>query len=198
MPIILEVSLYTRYCHFPDRSHPAVSVTLLFLCYNQVCKVQHRGRSRGTNAVQSIRNQVWRHGVWEGLYVVTEILNRNLCDPHQYWMMYWCEYMTLCSLFRQASSALSNWSFTSDQHSHIMLWWEADKLNSYRIQWNCQSYTLWISPEAREKVINIIFSQTTIFIDWLIGTSCYSIEARQNYSERKVESVQDKQQVAPR
>ncbi|KAG7258769.1 hypothetical protein CRUP_008529, partial [Coryphaenoides rupestris] len=36
--------------------------------------------------------------------------------------------------------------------------------------------------------------QTTIFIDWLIGTSCYKMEARQNYSERKVESVQDKQQ----
>ncbi|KAK0156487.1 P2X purinoceptor 7 [Merluccius polli] len=38
------------------------------------------------------------------------------------------------------------------------------------------------------------YALTTIFIDWLIGTSCYQMEARQNYSERKVESVQDKQQ----
>ncbi|CAL8344319.1 unnamed protein product [Lota lota] len=38
------------------------------------------------------------------------------------------------------------------------------------------------------------YALTTIFIDWLIGTSCYKMEARQNYSERKVESVQDKQQ----
>uniref|UniRef100_UPI003AADB00A P2X purinoceptor 7 n=1 Tax=Centroberyx gerrardi TaxID=166262 RepID=UPI003AADB00A len=38
------------------------------------------------------------------------------------------------------------------------------------------------------------YALTTMFIDWLIGTSCYSAEARQNYSERKVESVQDKQQ----
>ncbi|KAJ3583140.1 hypothetical protein NHX12_034437 [Muraenolepis orangiensis] len=38
------------------------------------------------------------------------------------------------------------------------------------------------------------YALTTIFIDWLIGTSCYRVEARQNYSERKVESVQDKQQ----
>lgn len=33
-------------------------------------------------------------------------------------------------------------------------------------------------------------------IDWLIGTSCYSEEVGQNYSEKKVESVQDKQKVA--
>ncbi|KAM3868409.1 P2X purinoceptor 7 [Diretmus argenteus] len=38
------------------------------------------------------------------------------------------------------------------------------------------------------------YALTTLFIDWLISTSCYSIEARQDYSERKVESVQDKQQ----
>ncbi|XP_056140505.1 P2X purinoceptor 7 [Lampris incognitus] len=38
------------------------------------------------------------------------------------------------------------------------------------------------------------YALTTVFIDWLIGTSCYSVESRQNYSERKVESVQDKQQ----
>ncbi|XP_041644411.1 P2X purinoceptor 7 [Cheilinus undulatus] len=35
------------------------------------------------------------------------------------------------------------------------------------------------------------YALTTILIDWLIGTSCYSAE--QNYSEKKVESVQDKQ-----
>ncbi|XP_041719671.1 P2X purinoceptor 7 isoform X1 [Coregonus clupeaformis] len=38
------------------------------------------------------------------------------------------------------------------------------------------------------------YALTTVFIDWLIGTSCYSKEARQNYSEKKVESVQDRQQ----
>uniref|UniRef100_A0A667YFC9 P2X purinoceptor n=1 Tax=Myripristis murdjan TaxID=586833 RepID=A0A667YFC9_9TELE len=37
------------------------------------------------------------------------------------------------------------------------------------------------------------YALTTVFIDWLIGTSCYSMEARQNYAERKVEPVQDKQ-----
>nr|XP_046241815.1 P2X purinoceptor 7 isoform X2 [Scatophagus argus] len=37
------------------------------------------------------------------------------------------------------------------------------------------------------------YALTTILIDWLIGTSCYSAEVGQNYSERKVESVQDKQ-----
>lgn len=37
--------------------------------------------------------------------------------------------------------------------------------------------------------------QTTILIDWLIGTSCYSAEVGRNYSEKKVESVQDKQKV---
>ncbi|XP_059921766.1 P2X purinoceptor 7 isoform X1 [Gadus macrocephalus] len=30
------------------------------------------------------------------------------------------------------------------------------------------------------------YALTTIFIDWLIGTSCYKMEARQNYSERKL------------
>ncbi|XP_026200153.1 P2X purinoceptor 7 isoform X1 [Anabas testudineus] len=37
------------------------------------------------------------------------------------------------------------------------------------------------------------YALTTIFIDWLIGTSCYSAEVGQNYSEKKVESVQDNQ-----
>ncbi|KAM9857917.1 P2X purinoceptor 7 [Aulostomus maculatus] len=36
------------------------------------------------------------------------------------------------------------------------------------------------------------YALTTIVIDWLIGTSCYSAEVGQNYSEKKVESVQDK------
>lgn len=40
-----------------------------------------------------------------------------------------------------------------------------------------------------------LFLQTTILIDWLIGTSCYSAEVGQNYSEKKVEAVQDKQKV---
>ncbi|XP_062310131.1 P2X purinoceptor 7 [Osmerus eperlanus] len=38
------------------------------------------------------------------------------------------------------------------------------------------------------------YALTTIIIDWLIGTSCYSREARQDYSEKKVESVRDRQQ----
>uniref|UniRef100_A0A8C4EY35 P2X purinoceptor n=1 Tax=Dicentrarchus labrax TaxID=13489 RepID=A0A8C4EY35_DICLA len=37
------------------------------------------------------------------------------------------------------------------------------------------------------------YALTTILIDWLIGTSCYSAEVGQKYSEKKVESVQDKQ-----
>lgn len=41
----------------------------------------------------------------------------------------------------------------------------------------------------------MLFSQTTILIDWLIGTSCYSEEVGQNYSKKKVESLQDKQKV---
>lgn len=40
-----------------------------------------------------------------------------------------------------------------------------------------------------------VFIQTTILIDWLIGTSCYSAEVGQNFAEKKVESVQDKQKV---
>ncbi|XP_071339948.1 P2X purinoceptor 7 isoform X2 [Trachinotus anak] len=36
------------------------------------------------------------------------------------------------------------------------------------------------------------YALTTVFLDWLIGTSCYSAEDGQNYSFRKVESVQDK------
>ncbi|XP_031161635.1 P2X purinoceptor 7 isoform X1 [Sander lucioperca] len=36
------------------------------------------------------------------------------------------------------------------------------------------------------------YALTTMMIDWLIGTSCYSAEVGQNYSEKKVESVQDK------
>ncbi|XP_051951068.1 P2X purinoceptor 7 isoform X1 [Xyrauchen texanus] len=35
------------------------------------------------------------------------------------------------------------------------------------------------------------YALTTIFLDWLIGTSCYSKEAKQNYSERKFEPVRD-------
>ncbi|KAJ7994069.1 hypothetical protein DPEC_G00262110 [Dallia pectoralis] len=38
------------------------------------------------------------------------------------------------------------------------------------------------------------YALTTKFIDCLIGTSCYSKEVRQNYSEKKVESVHDRQQ----
>ncbi|XP_030621132.1 P2X purinoceptor 7 [Chanos chanos] len=38
------------------------------------------------------------------------------------------------------------------------------------------------------------YALTTILIDWLIGTSFYSREARQNFSEKKFESVQDKQE----
>ncbi|XP_010748921.3 P2X purinoceptor 7 isoform X1 [Larimichthys crocea] len=37
------------------------------------------------------------------------------------------------------------------------------------------------------------YALTTILIDMLIGTSCYSAEVGQNFSEKKVESVQDKQ-----
>ncbi|KAL0979547.1 hypothetical protein UPYG_G00186420 [Umbra pygmaea] len=37
------------------------------------------------------------------------------------------------------------------------------------------------------------YALTTLFIDWLIGTSCYSKEAKQNYSEKKVEAVQDRE-----
>ncbi|XP_042371259.1 P2X purinoceptor 7-like, partial [Plectropomus leopardus] len=37
------------------------------------------------------------------------------------------------------------------------------------------------------------YALTTVMIDWLIGTRCYSAEVGQNYSEKKVESVQDKQ-----
>uniref|UniRef100_A0A8C7TVR0 P2X purinoceptor n=1 Tax=Oncorhynchus mykiss TaxID=8022 RepID=A0A8C7TVR0_ONCMY len=48
---------------------------------------------------------------------------------------------------------------------------------------------------GKEAYIDCDFPQTTLFIDWLIGTSCFSKEARQNYSEKKVESVQDRQQV---
>lgn len=44
-------------------------------------------------------------------------------------------------------------------------------------------------------VVCVSFFQTTILIDWLIGTRCYSAEVGQNYSKKKVESVQDKQKV---
>ncbi|KAK1891968.1 P2X purinoceptor 7 [Dissostichus eleginoides] len=37
------------------------------------------------------------------------------------------------------------------------------------------------------------YALTTLMIDWLIGTRCYSADVGQNYSEKKVESVQDKQ-----
>ncbi|TRZ02198.1 hypothetical protein DNTS_030429 [Danionella cerebrum] len=38
------------------------------------------------------------------------------------------------------------------------------------------------------------YAITTIFLDWLIGTGCYSNEAKQNYTERKFEAVQDKEE----
>jgi len=34
-----------------------------------------------------------------------------------------------------------------------------------------------------------------VLLDWLIETSCYAAEVGQKYSERKVESVRDSQQV---
>ncbi|XP_008285265.1 P2X purinoceptor 7 [Stegastes partitus] len=37
------------------------------------------------------------------------------------------------------------------------------------------------------------YALTTVLIDWLIGTSCYSAEVGHNYSERKVEAVRDQQ-----
>lgn len=43
--------------------------------------------------------------------------------------------------------------------------------------------------------MSVVCLQTTVFLDWLIETSCYAAEVGQNYSERKVESVQDQQQV---
>uniref|UniRef100_A0A8D3B044 P2X purinoceptor n=1 Tax=Scophthalmus maximus TaxID=52904 RepID=A0A8D3B044_SCOMX len=36
------------------------------------------------------------------------------------------------------------------------------------------------------------YALTSVFLDWLIGTSCYSADVGQNYSERKVESVRDR------
>uniref|UniRef100_H3DH48 P2X purinoceptor n=1 Tax=Tetraodon nigroviridis TaxID=99883 RepID=H3DH48_TETNG len=42
------------------------------------------------------------------------------------------------------------------------------------------------------------YALTTILIDWLIGTSCYSEEVGHNYFEKKVESVQDKQKCVLR
>nr|AAI63071.1 Purinergic receptor P2X, ligand-gated ion channel, 7 [Danio rerio] len=38
------------------------------------------------------------------------------------------------------------------------------------------------------------YAITTIFLDWLIGTGCYSKEAKQNYTERKFEAVQDREE----
>ncbi|KAM9392367.1 P2X purinoceptor 7 isoform 2-T2 [Pholidichthys leucotaenia] len=35
------------------------------------------------------------------------------------------------------------------------------------------------------------YALTTILIDWLIGTSCYSADVGQNYSEKKVEAIRD-------
>ncbi|KAL6458652.1 hypothetical protein MHYP_G00321240 [Metynnis hypsauchen] len=35
------------------------------------------------------------------------------------------------------------------------------------------------------------YALTTVFIDWLIGTNCYSRNAKHNYSEKQCESVQD-------
>ncbi|XP_029366371.1 P2X purinoceptor 7 isoform X1 [Echeneis naucrates] len=37
------------------------------------------------------------------------------------------------------------------------------------------------------------YALTTVFLDWLIGTSCYSAEIGENYFQRKVESVRDQQ-----
>ncbi|XP_069580288.1 P2X purinoceptor 7 [Brachyistius frenatus] len=37
------------------------------------------------------------------------------------------------------------------------------------------------------------YALTTMFIDWLIGTSCYSSEVGQNYSEKKVDTVRDQE-----
>ncbi|XP_055023994.1 P2X purinoceptor 7 [Misgurnus anguillicaudatus] len=38
------------------------------------------------------------------------------------------------------------------------------------------------------------YALTTVFLDWLIGTGCYSKEAKQNYTEKKFESVQDREE----
>ncbi|XP_043102618.1 P2X purinoceptor 7 [Puntigrus tetrazona] len=38
------------------------------------------------------------------------------------------------------------------------------------------------------------YAITTIILDWLIGTGCYSKEAKQNYTERKFEAVQDREE----
>ncbi|XP_032433603.1 P2X purinoceptor 7 [Xiphophorus hellerii] len=38
------------------------------------------------------------------------------------------------------------------------------------------------------------YALTTVLLDWLLETSCYSADVGQNYSERKVESVRDAQQ----
>ncbi|XP_072243330.1 P2X purinoceptor 7 [Leuresthes tenuis] len=38
------------------------------------------------------------------------------------------------------------------------------------------------------------YALTTVFLDWLIETSCYAADVGQKYSERKVESVRDSQQ----
>uniref|UniRef100_A0A7N8XPL0 P2X purinoceptor n=1 Tax=Mastacembelus armatus TaxID=205130 RepID=A0A7N8XPL0_9TELE len=37
------------------------------------------------------------------------------------------------------------------------------------------------------------YALTTVLMDWLLGSSCYSAEVAQTYSERKVESIQDKE-----
>uniref|UniRef100_A0A8C9U024 P2X purinoceptor n=1 Tax=Scleropages formosus TaxID=113540 RepID=A0A8C9U024_SCLFO len=39
------------------------------------------------------------------------------------------------------------------------------------------------------------YALTTLFIDWLIGTSCYAKEAQRNYSERKFETLDDHKRV---
>uniref|UniRef100_A0A672S432 P2X purinoceptor n=1 Tax=Sinocyclocheilus grahami TaxID=75366 RepID=A0A672S432_SINGR len=38
------------------------------------------------------------------------------------------------------------------------------------------------------------YALTTVFLDWLIGTGCYSKVAKQNYTERKSEAVQDREE----
>uniref|UniRef100_A0A8C1ATI1 P2X purinoceptor n=2 Tax=Cyprinus carpio TaxID=7962 RepID=A0A8C1ATI1_CYPCA len=38
------------------------------------------------------------------------------------------------------------------------------------------------------------YALTTVFLDWLIGTGCYSKEAKQNYTERKFEAIQDREE----
>ncbi|XP_016147263.1 P2X purinoceptor 7-like isoform X2 [Sinocyclocheilus grahami] len=38
------------------------------------------------------------------------------------------------------------------------------------------------------------YALTTVFLDWLIGTGCYFKEAKQSYTERKFEAIQDREE----